>query len=186
MPGANEYPEWVRRTQETHDYVQSLGDRLAVRLHDDRPAPMAHTLARVRAADGDDLFLEADAEGWIEIDIGPVCPAFVDLEWGAANPVEAFPFRRRLIPECSHGTDENLVRAMLHNLGYDRDWPKEVAVKCFQATYAVDRDDHGDPIGFVEGQVPPDTRRRIQEIYQRTCDATPPRSSAPRRRPGTP
>ena len=146
QPGSSEYPEWVRRAQETHDFNLLRNQVLELRLHDDTSAPMPAALARVVSSNGERPY-QADAEGWIHIELPAAVPAHIKLQWGAAAAGEPFLFERTINVDCDRGSVSQQLEAKLHNLGYDRDWPIELAVQCFQADYRVDHEP--EPMGSL-------------------------------------
>jgi hypothetical protein len=114
------------------------------------------------------LLTESDAEGWIHVELPPACPETVVVRWGSAG--EGFSYERPIVVDCLAGNDQRNLRAMLHNIGYDRALDLEVAVKRFQGHYGVDS--HPEPLGLVAGDVPPATRQRLVAIYEGSCDAS--------------
>ncbi|RLB46181.1 MAG: hypothetical protein DRI90_27615 [Deltaproteobacteria bacterium] len=113
----------------------------------------------------------ADGEGWLELALSPACPASVTVQWGPAGSTVPYPFRRDVIPECDKGSAEHVTRARLHNIGYERSWPFELAAKCFQDDYGVDCEP--EPRGLDGSQLPAATQQRLDAIYvSLDCDAS--------------
>jgi hypothetical protein len=115
---------------------------------------------------------EADGDGFASFDMPPACPAFVLVEWTIESASEPYRFSKRVVPQCNEGTEDHQARSRLHNIGYEMDWPLEVAVSCFQADYRVDH--LPQPLGLENGKLPPATAALLEDIYiARDCDATP-------------
>lgn len=169
-PGSQAYPEWNRRSQQTHDFDLIRRDVMYVRLHEASPTPSPEVYARVHAKAGAEV-LAADDDGWIAVSLPLVCPPFVTVEWGATSPDGPFPFMRKLVPDCTPTDEELKARARLHNLGYDlEEMHLEQAVRCFQLQYDVDAEP--EPIGLSDGALPPATAAKLDAIYEGECDAT--------------
>jgi hypothetical protein len=167
--GGSEYPEWRRRAEQSVDLEAEVQERLQVRLHDaeSRPLPRANCVASI----GEEalIALQADEEGFITLRLPPVCPTQIRLRYGPAGSTEPFPFACELIADCESGTEAEQDRQQLHNLGYSLDWEFEAAAARFQADYQIDH--QPEPMGLVDGALPPATRARLAQIFEE-CDAS--------------
>ena len=169
-PGGVEYPEWGRRSQETHDFELLRNRTLRIRVHDEASKPLPDAFVRAHFHDSPQV-RQADGDGFASFELPPACPAFVDVEWGTGSPSGPFTFGKTIVPECNSGTDDHVVRMRLHNIGYEIDWPLDVAVNCFQADYEVDH--LPEPLGLQNGKLPAATAELLEDIYTaRNCDAT--------------
>ncbi len=166
--GSPQYPEWVRRARETHDFELVRKEILDVRLHDESSEPWPYAYALVKMTSRE-IYLQADVDGWISIPYPAACPELIEIAWGAPGPVDTHPFQRDVYVSCPPDASPPSSAMRLHNVGYDRSMPLAIAAKCFQADYGVD--DTPEPRGLVNGRLPQDTKLRLDAIYEASCDA---------------
>jgi outer membrane protein OmpA-like peptidoglycan-associated protein len=171
-PGSLEYPEWRRRSFETHTFIPSTItlSEVNLRLHDEdrNPMPGVPFIAKI----GKVVLVEgvSDDEGFAFVPLPPVCPERILVRWGE-DPIFDYAHELDIFPDCFPDNAQSSNVARLHNLGYAPTIDLEAAVLQFQADYGVDADP--EPIGLVDGALPPATQQRLDAIwFEKNSNAT--------------
>ncbi|MBN2194895.1 MAG: OmpA family protein [Polyangiaceae bacterium] len=167
--GSPEYPEWRARARVVAEAIEAAGGIYRLRLHDDESRLMPNATCRIWV--GTSSYLRtSDSAGWVELDLGAVCPATVVVEWGEddSSPPE-YRYSQSIELECSEGDAEVVARARLQNIGYLPALCLDTAVRKFQHDYDLELS------GAEGGAVPEPVRAELDRIWNdRDCDATPP------------
>jgi hypothetical protein len=166
-----EYEQWREAVTEEHHLGVDTDTQeyLELRLHDEDRQPMARTPFRVTVGNQASITGISGHDGLVFVKLPDFCPEFIRVQWGE-HPVFDYAHELDVIPECSPGESLQQDTARLHNLGYAPHIDLEAAVRQFQVDYAVD---HDPIVGLVDGALPPDTRARLDEIWdERDIDAS--------------
>lgn len=165
-----EYAEWLAAvTDERRLGIDNdAQEYLELRLHDEHRKPMSRAPFRVFIDKGAPVTGISGHDGLVFVKLPDFCPEFVTVQWGQ-HPVFDYAYELEIVPECSPGESTEQDVARLHNLGYAPFVDLEAAVRQFQIDYGVD----DDPIlGLEDGRLPPNTRARLDEIWdERELDA---------------
>ena len=167
--GEPEYPEWRFRAVDTASLQAPGTDGYRVRLHDGNRHPLGDVVARVSYQSGAREDTTANGEGWIQVQSPTTCPSLILVEWQPRGD-GTYEYRKEVQLDC-HTSGTEATRARLHNIGYSRELDFGEAVKQFQRDYGVDNQPV--PVGLVGGDLPPNTRARLDLIYGPPCNASP-------------
>ena len=113
-PDSPEYPEWRRRSRETHDFGTGAHRLSRVRVVDENREPIPNAPCRYPATG---VSAVADDEGFIDLDDG-IAGEACDLEWTKPGQEgqEPWPFSRRVFVHFPGGDESD--KRKLHNVGY--------------------------------------------------------------------
>jgi outer membrane protein OmpA-like peptidoglycan-associated protein len=161
-PGSPEYPEWRRRSVETHSFVvqQQIAYFLLVNsegnpIQGTAFCALIGNLAPQRGV--------ADQSGVAEIVLPRFCPETLGLAWGSSTPEGPFHYARRVFVDCGEGAGAQHPTARLQNLGFPVLADVADALHHFQSAERVDADPV--PVGAEGGTVPARSQARIDEMF---------------------
>jgi outer membrane protein OmpA-like peptidoglycan-associated protein len=172
-PDATDYPAWRDRVKNTFDFsADGEEDGFELRLHDEEAHPLPSTFYRILTGGAEPASGQADADGFITLDLPMGGPSQIDVEWGSDDPAGPFRFARSFFVHPDQGDDGEQDRIRLHNLGYDTEADFAAAAIAFQTDYQVD--DQPEPAGLDNGVLPDASRKRLHDIFETlNCDASP-------------
>ena len=163
--GSTEYLEWRKRAKATEDLRAKEEGVLEIHLHDEKHEPLPEATCEVTMGPTK-LLLNADDKGVIKVTLPAGHTQTVDLNWGRPGEDER-PFSRRLLVESNRGSDNQIARARLHNLGYPVLVDPEIALASFQRDYRLARVPLGD-----NDEIPEAARAELDAIWNdRACNA---------------
>ena len=161
-PGSAAYPEWRRRSVETHSFVvqQQTAHFLLVDAegHPMRGTAFCALIGNLAPQRG-----MADQSGVAEVVLPRFCPETLGLAWGSSRPEGPFRYARRVFVDCGEGAGTQHLTARLQNLGFPVLADVADALHHFQSAERVDADPV--PLGAEGGTVPARSQARIDEIF---------------------
>lgn len=163
--GGTEYPEWRKRAQVAEDLRAQEGLSLDIHLHDEEHNLMPRASCEVTVGATQQV-LTADDNGVVKITLPANHPDTISLRWGAEGDRERL-FAQILFVESNSGSEDQIARARLHNLGYPVLADSDIAVAAFQRDYNLVLEPIDD-----DQQIPKATRDELAAIWDdRVCDA---------------
>ena len=172
--GSLEYPEWVRRARETHDF--SLKSVMRIRVFDHFAEPMAGVDYMV---DFGDQVLEGktDSSGCVVLKGKLPSASTCVVRWNRSSvsneqsePALCFEFEKTVHLDADHRVDDEALRTRLTNLGYEPAAKLEDCIRHFQFQHGLPTTgDPNDPAMIallVERHHAMSPRKREHELHE--------------------